>query len=106
MQLWDLREAASVHPSAQIDDEIVALRSPTYCSDAAQGGHSTPIRDICALPSHAESDDLSVASLEMEGTLIIWLILETDSAQPDMLDFGQVGVGGWEAWVGGRLGGW
>ena len=71
------------------------MRAPTYCSDSLVGSaHATPITTLAALPSPADSDDLSIASLEVDGSCVIWLVIEThpnDAAA----DFGQA--------VGGRL---
>jgi len=90
VQMWDLREAGSAHANVELHGESVALRSPTYCSDGlGMGAHSTPIREIREVPSLTDTSDLSIASLEMEGAIVIWLVLETDSTEPDMYDFGQ-----------------
>jgi len=90
VQLWDMREASTSHANVTIAQEEVSLRSPTYGSDClASGAHNTPVTDICALPSAADSDDVSIATLDQEGTVIIWLVLESDVAEFDLLDYGQ-----------------
>lgn len=89
VQLWNLREPGVTHPSVDIGGaDRLALRSPTYCSDClgAGGAHATPIVSLSALPA-AEGSGLSIASLDLEGTLLLWLVLE--EAELDALDLGQ-----------------
>ena len=94
IQLWNLREPGSSHPSIELGSDRVALRSPTYSSDClASDAHLSPITQLSALPVAGDDGDLSIASLELEGTLIIWIVLE--SVELDALDLGQA-VGGKE----------
>ena len=53
VQLWDLREPASQHVSAEVDGAQAALRSPSFCSDAATGNHTSPVVAVTELPSSA-----------------------------------------------------
>ena len=82
----------------------LALRSPTYASDclANHGGasvrsssHMSPVAALAALPVSGDGEEaaLSISSLDVEGTLIIWLVLE--AVELDALDLGQA-VGGKE----------
>ena len=95
VQLWNLREAGSSHPSVELGGgDRTPLRSPTYASDClASGAHTAPITALVPLQTSGESDDLSIASLDRDGTLMIWLVLE--SVELDALDLGQA-VGGKE----------
>ena len=95
MQLWDLREPSSSHAHVELPTGRQAVRAPTYCSDSLVGSaHATPITTLAALPSPADSDDLSIASLEVDGSCVIWLVIET-APNDAAADFGQA--------VGGRL---
>jgi len=93
VQLWDLREPASQHASAEVGGAQVTLRSPTFCSDAATGNHTSPVVAITELPSSAGEEEVSVASLEQQGTVLIWLLIETQDHEPSATDYGQA-VGG------------
>ena len=53
VQLWDLREPASQHAAAEVDGAQAALRSPSFCSDAATGNHTSPVVAVTELPSSA-----------------------------------------------------
>ena len=83
--------APSPAPSAQVElgasSDRLALRSPTYASDclANHGGasvrsssHMSPVAALAALPVSGDGEEaaLSISSLDVEGTLIIWLVLE------------------------------
>lgn len=95
IQLWNLREAGSSHPQVDLPGgDRIALRAPTYSSDClASGAHVSPITQLATLPSAGEEAALSIASLELEGTLILWVVLE--SVELDHVDLGQA-VGGKE----------
>ena len=96
IQLWNMREPGSSHPSIHVGDgDRIALRAPTYASDhlASASAHMSPIAQLCALPSASEEGELTVASLDEEGTLILWVVLE--SVEVDASDLGQA-VGGKE----------
>jgi len=98
VQLWNLREPGSAHPSVELAGtaDRLALRSPTYASDClASGAHMSPIVALAALPTSVDIEEasLSISSLDVEGTLIVWLVLE--AVELDALDLGQA-VGGKE----------
>jgi hypothetical protein len=60
VQLWDLREPAAQHPCVEGHG---ALRSPTFCSDAAMGNHSSPIVALTELPAAAGAHPPSASTL-------------------------------------------
>jgi WD40 repeat protein len=97
IQLWNTREPGSSHASVELGGataDRIALRSPTYSSDClASGAHLSPITQLCAMPVAGDDGDLSIASLELEGLLILWVVLE--AVELDALDLGQA-VGGKE----------
>ena len=95
IQLWNLREPGSSHPSIDMEGgDRMALRAPTYSSDClASGAHVSPITHIEPLPLSGEEGDLSIASLELDGTVLLWVVLE--SVELDAHDLGQA-VGGKE----------
>lgn len=93
VQLWDLREPSSQHATADVAGEAVALRAPTFCSDAGTGNHTSPVVALCELPTADGADDLSVASLEQHGTVILWMLVEVADNETDATDYGQA-VGG------------
>uniref|UniRef100_A0A7S4B0Q3 WD repeat-containing protein 60 n=1 Tax=Chrysotila carterae TaxID=13221 RepID=A0A7S4B0Q3_CHRCT len=97
VQLWNLSEAPTSHDSITLDAETYALRAPTYCSDAAAGGyHTTPIAAITTVSTDAgatETRAVTLASLDAAGTLIVWQVLESETAAVDGTDYGQA-VGG------------
>jgi len=103
VQLWDTREAASSHDSISLGEESVSLRAPTYVSDSMAGtdavgglSHNSPIIAlslVTAASSSEDTTDLSVASLDVSGHLVVWLILETQTYEADSTDYGQT-VGG------------
>ncbi len=100
VQLWNMREPGASHPAVELGDkppfDRVHLRSPTYASDClAMTSHMSPVVALMALPVSGDAEDtaLSISSLDVEGTLIVWLVLE--AVELDALDLGQA-VGGKE----------
>ena len=90
VQLWNLREAGSSHPSVKIDGgDRITMRSPTYASDcmANSNVHDSAIVQLAALPVAGEEGELHVGSLDAEGTLILWVVLE--GVDIDATDLGQ-----------------
>ena len=95
VQLWNLREPGASHPSVELGDkppfDRLHLRSPTYASDClAMSSHTSPVASLTALPISGDAQEdasLSIASLDVEGTLIIWLVLE--AVELDAHDLGQ-----------------
>ena len=96
VQLWNLREPGSSHPSIDLGGgDRLALRAPTYASDclANANAHNSAIVQLAALPSASEEGELTVASLDDEGVLILWTVLE--AVDVDATDLGQA-IGGKE----------
>lgn len=102
VQLWNLREPSSSHPSVAPEHgggDRITLRQPTYASDclANANAHVSPITHLEALPvAGGVSDDaseLTIGSLDEEGILILWVVLE--AVDVDASDLGQA-VGGKE----------
>ena len=95
VQLWNLREPGASHPSIELGEkpplDRMHLRSPTYASDClAMSSHTSPVASLAALPISGDAQEdasLSIASLDVEGTLIIWLVLE--AVELDAHDLGQ-----------------
>jgi hypothetical protein len=91
VQLWNLREPGSSHPSVDLagSGDRLALRSPTYASDclANANAHTSPIAQLCALPVASEEGELTIASLDVEGMLVLWVVLE--AVDVDASDLGQ-----------------
>lgn len=107
VQLWDLREPGGAHAAVELDGsgDRLALRSPAYTTEGgglAGAAHQSPITQIVTLPLAGSGTDtakgggdaianLSIASIELEGTLVVWIVLESN--ETDALDLGQA-VGG------------
>ena len=104
IQIWNLREPGSSHPSVDIGNgDRLAVRAPTYASDSlanvdslantSTSAHMCAISEIVALPVASEDGELTIGSLDLEGTLILWVVLE--QVEIDASDLGQA-VGGKE----------
>lgn len=90
VQVWNLREPGSSHPSVDMGDgDRLALRAPTYATDclASAGAHVSPIVQLTVLPAASDDAELTIGSLDAEGTLILWVLLE--AVDIDTTDLGQ-----------------
>ncbi|KAJ8277578.1 hypothetical protein GJAV_G00076910 [Gymnothorax javanicus] len=96
--VWDLREHSSLHQTLTIGDEDWTLRHPTFSTDAVllPLGHLSSVRSLEPVPavvaegsrtklsllsSHCELS-FQVASLDENGVMNLWLVVELPKTDP------------------------
>ncbi|XP_065053282.1 cytoplasmic dynein 2 intermediate chain 1-like isoform X2 [Rhopilema esculentum] len=100
VSVWDLREPSSLHNRKKLGEKEIVLRSETFSTASVYGddSHSSSVVSIEAIapPEESSASDgnssdsiaaetggtLQLASLEENGTINIWVVIEMFSPDP------------------------